>query len=216
MLFSLILLSVTLSFDALFLGLAFGINQKRIPLSSKLAICLCSVFYAGISIVAGRYLLLLFPVYIAKIIGAVLLALIGVSYLLKAIFPKEQAPQPVKPPQKEKKPVKIVIKSIEITIQILKNPDTADIDNSGTVDIKEALFIGTALSIDSVGVGIGSAMSGLHGWYIPLFIGLFQLCFLNIGQYLMKNIRFFAKNKRLAEILPGVLLVLLSIVRLMF
>lgn len=213
MIFSLILLSVTLSIDALFLGLAFGANKKKIPISSKVAICLCSVFYSGVALFAGSYILQIMPPFIAKLIGAVLLFIIGMSFIIKS-FLKEKENKIIKVVQKERKPIKIVIKSIAITIQILKNPDSADIDNSGIVDIKEALFIGTALSVDSIGVGIGSAMSGLHGWYIALFIGLFQMVFLNVGQHLSCYLSFISNNRKLSGIIPGLLLIALSILRI--
>ena len=47
-----------------------------------------------------------------------------------------------------------------IIIQILKEPRRADLDRSGMISSKEALWLGLALSLDSCGAGIGMALMG--------------------------------------------------------
>ena len=91
--------------------------------------------------------------------------------------------------------LKIAIKSLGITIQVLRDPSNCDIDKSGIIDLKESLLLGLALSVDAIGVGIGSALSGYHSVFLPFTVGLFQLILLYVGTYLGKRITAMGKFK---------------------
>lgn len=222
MIISIVLLSITLSVDALFAGFTYGLNGTRIPISSKLVICAFSVIYAAIALALGSALASVLPSFVGKIIGAAILAALGVSMILKSKTHKKN--DEVKKQSQDcgepKTLCKIIIKSLGITIEILKNnPAAGDVDSSGVIDRKEALLLGFALSVDSLGAGIGSALSGLRGWYIPPTIGLFQLAFLSAGLFTgevlcKKRMALSSKYNTFTEILPGLLLVGLSVLRL--
>lgn len=223
MIFSIILLSVTLSIDAAFAGFSYGLSGTRIPWISKLIICAFSVFYAALALLAGSALAGVLPPIAGKIIGAGVLAILGLTMIIKSLLrPKEKAVENIDDSEPHTL-FKIIIKSLGITIQILKNnPAAGDIDRSGIIDNKEALLLGFALSVDSLGAGIGSAMSGLCTWYIPAIVGLCQLAFLSVGltsgRVLCQkgsNSGFFAKYDMVTKVLPGVLLIGLSILRLL-
>lgn len=223
MLLSIIVLAVTLSLDALFAGFSYGLAGTKIPWMSKLIICAFSVFYAAIAILAGHALAGVLPPLAGKIIGAAVLAALGIWMIVKALLQRDD------PPKEEAAPIdtsrtlfSLMIRSLGITIQILKNnPAAGDVDSSGVIDTREALLLGFALSVDSLGAGIGSALSGLSAWYIPFAVGICQLAFLSVGlagggllggrfdaaRFSSAQINFITK------ILPGLLLVALSALR---
>ena len=107
------------------------------------------------------------------------------------------------------------IKFLGVTIQIIKDPISSDFDNSKKIDSKEAIYLGTALSLDSFSVGIGAGMLGSISIIFPLIVSLFQIIFLslgrNIGEKLNKKIHIPSK---IWSILSAVLLILIGIVRL--
>ncbi len=219
MILSIVLLSVTLSVDALFAGFSYGLSGTKIPWLSKLIICAFSVIYAALALLLGSALAGLLPALAGKIIGAAILAVLGISMIIKSrARPKEK---PAESSNDAPRTVfKLIIKSLGITIEILKNnPAAGDIDRSGIIDKKEALLLGFALSVDSLGAGIGSALSGLCAWYIPLIVGLCQLAFLSTGLFgggvlCQKRKNLPSKYDTLTQMMPGFLLIGLSILRL--
>ena len=101
-----------------------------------------------------------------------------------------------------------------IGIIVLADPIPFDFDNSCNIDIKETLFLGIALSLDSVCVGIGSSIGGFLEIYFPIFVAIFQLAFLSTGFYIGKKI---VKNTSIPDktwkTISGIILILFGIVK---
>ena len=109
------------------------------------------------------------------------------------------------------------IKFLGITIQIIKNPISSDMDNSKLIDSKEALFLGLALSLDSFCIGIGGSIIGISSTFFPFFIAVFQLLFLSFGNFLGRRLyRLSRLPDNIWSIVSGVLLVVIGIVKLVF
>ena len=216
MIISMLILAVSLSLDALGVGIAYGMKGVRVPLSSKMVICAFSILYSLVAILAGKSLADIFPPYASKIIGTSILLVMGLWIILQSLLKKDED-SPDRPGCElvEKTLLKIAIKSLGITIQVIKNPAKGDIDKSGIIDFKESLLLGLALSVDAIGVGIGCAFTGFDSMSIPFAIGLFQLIFLFIGTFLggrFRNIELI--NKRLLSFAPGFLLICLALLRI--
>lgn len=219
MLFGIIMLSVTLSIDALFAGFSYGLNGTRIPLTSKLIICAFSVVYCAVALLLGRTLAGVLPPMVGKIIGAAILAALGLFMIIKTRIKRRNKIKDNKGDEAPRTLCRIIIKSLGITIEILKNnPEAGDIDASGDIDKKEAILLGFALSADSLGAGFGSALSGLCSWYIPFAVGLCQLAFLSTGLGAGKALS--EKCRKLPDrydsitsAIPGIMLIILSIFR---
>lgn len=78
-----------------------------------------------------------------------------------------------------------------ITIKIIKNPTSSDLDASNSIDGKEALFLGFALSLDCFCIGSCASVLGINSFVFPLLISVFQLVFLSTGNLLRKKITWF-------------------------
>lgn len=216
MAFSIIILALSLSLDALGVGIAYGLRKVRIPFLSTACICMFSILYSGIAVYFGKYLSLFIPQKAGNIIGTLILLFMGCWIIVQGLL-KTINSNISKVDEKDKKDtiIKVVIKSLGITIQVLRNPTECDFDKSGTIDLRESLLLGLALSIDAIGVGIGGALSGFHSMYIPLAVGLFQLVFLSMGKYLGRKMSTFEKvNERVMAIIPGVLLIILALIKI--
>lgn len=63
-----------------------------------------------------------------------------------------------------------------------------DFDHSNSIDPKEALLLGLALSLDSFCIGIGGSFIGINSILFPIFIASFQFIFLNLGIFLGRKL----------------------------
>lgn len=215
MFFSVVILAVSLSLDALVVGMVYGIRRVKIPLISKLIICFFSILYSGIALIIGKSLSAILPSYLSKIVGVVILVTMGVWIIIHTLLNGEDEKIPAgRTDNKNKTLIKIAIKSLGITIQVIKNPVEGDIDKSGSIDTPESILLGLALSVDAIGAGIGSALAGFSSVIIPFSVGLFQLSFLYAGTGFGKKLTVLQKlDKKVLSLLPGILFIFLAILR---
>jgi len=215
MVVTVILLAVSLSVDALAVGTAYGLRNVRIPLISKIIICFFSILYSGGALMAGRSLASILPYGIAKASGIIILVVMGIWTIVRALFGKPEKASRSRPETGNVTLANIVIKSLGITINVVKNPSQGDIDSSGVIDIPESLLLGFALSVDAIGAGIGSSLAGLFSLFVPFSIGAFQLLFLYAGTYIGNRVTLAERvNRKALALLPGIILLLLAFVRL--
>ena len=215
MMFSIFLIAISLSLDAFGVGITYGIRKVRIPLASRLVICMMSVLYSGLALIAGKSICEILPQAASRIIGAVILICMGVFIILQSIFKKDEPSSGNNIEEESKTLLKIAVKSFGITIQVIRNPDEGDIDRSGVIDIREALLLGLALSVDAIGVGIGSALAGISSLLIPFAAGIFQMLLLHIGTRLGAKLGNSSRiNKKVLSMMPGILLITMALVRI--
>ncbi len=215
MVLSVILIAVSLSVDAFVAGIAYGIRKVRIPLVSKLVICFMSVFYSGFALIAGRAVYRILPEAVAGLAGTVILAAMGLVIILQAILKKENGASDKSTCVKKETLVQIAVKSLGITIQVIRNPHEGDIDRSGSIDLREALLLGLALSMDAIGVGVGSALAGIGSFWIPVASGIFQMLLLYMGTRIGSKLGDSTRlNKKVVSVIPGILLITLALVRI--
>lgn len=233
--FSICTLALSLSLDALGVGITYGLRKTRIPLLSKILICFFSIFYAALAQYLGVYLLSVIPHVMSKTIGVLILMSMGLWIIIQGMVKgnnthscdrkkgKLNAKDNKKPDIRKngsgkfsnEELLKIGIKSLGITIQVLRDPAKCDIDKSGTIEIKESFLLGFALSIDAIGVVVGSVLSGYHSVLLPFYVGVFQIILLYTGIYLGKKIRAFGKlNEKIITLVSGIFLILLGIIRI--
>ncbi|MGK9250567.1 MntP/YtaF family protein [Paenibacillus humicus] len=226
----LLLLSFAVSVDGFGVGVTYGLRRIRIPMLSVLIITGCSGIVILLAMKVGAWLSGFVSPEGAKLIGAAILMLIGSYTLVQQLRRGKEDdakpdpgsardhPNPAAMPEggsNEAAPLPpaavltFEIKKLGLVIQILKTPQAADIDSSGSISPGEALLLGSALSLDAFGAGLGAAMVGLVPWVtaccIMLASGLFLVGGLRFG------FRFSGVNRMKAlSFLPGVLLLLIG------
>lgn len=225
---SIFILAVSLSIDAFSVGVSYGLRKIKIPKTSLCIISILSVSYSTIAMLLGKNLHTLLPNMLSKQFGIAVLIFMGIFLIIKALkHNKCRCANPIGTTTTNcncRKPVccetgctllKIAIRSLGITIQVIKNPFESDIDLSGSIDFYESLILGLALSIDAIGTGVGSALTGLSSAYLPVIIGFTQLVMLNIGVCLGTKINnIYILNEKVLSILTGVLLIILGLMRI--
>ncbi len=204
------LLSINL--DSLVAGFSYGMRKVHIPLLSAAIISGFSVFYSAMAIIIGSSFAKLMPPLASRISGSVILVFIGICVIINSFRgEKEQVTDNI---THTLKPFNLSIKSLGITISVIRDPSICDFDASKTIDPREAVYLSFALSADAIGVGLGCALSGITNAFLPFCIGLSQLILLyggvTVGRFLS---RFLHINKTFCEVVAGVLLILLAAVR---
>ena len=167
MLLNCLFLAISSSIDSLGIGITYGIKNTKITLFAKFILFLVAFTISTISIYFGNILKYFLPDFIIDYLGSFILIFMGFFMCFQAL-------------RNNKKDCKIssdtnlndtekiysfFIKCLGITIKIIKNPTSSDLDKSNTIDSKEALFLGLALSLDSFCIGIGFSMINTFSIY---------------------------------------------------
>lgn len=215
------ILALSLSVDSIGIGIAYGIKKISISKSGYIIISLMSFMFMLFSLSIGKIFAELIPEEISKSIGTIILTSLGIWIIYQGIKENPDKSKTLPSSKKNidfsenKKILSVLIKSLGITVEIIRTPEYCDIDKSSVIDAKESFYLGLALSIDSVGVGISSAIIGLHSFFLPLYVCLFQIILLTIGIHIGKKINFKKQNNKICPIISGGILILVSLCRYM-
>ena len=206
-------LAISSSIDSFGIGITYGIRNTKISNSAKLILFVISFIVSFFAVYFGDFLKDLLPDNIANYIGCCLLIFLG-GFVCFQSFKKDTKNQVYDEVFSEPKIYRFFIKFLGITIQIIKDPISSDLDKSNLIDGKEALFLGVALSLDSFAIGISSGILGIHSILFPLVVSAFQLLFISLGNLLGSTLNRFSKfPQSIWSIISGILLILIGIVK---
>jgi putative sporulation protein YtaF len=151
----------------------------------------------------GLALSKIIPPGFASDIGDVILIAIGL-WFIKDFIIKEQI--------HKKKPVQGG--PINRCAEILDQPEKADADSSGRIDLRETFLLAAALTINNLGLGIGASIAGFNIPQTVAFTFVFSLAFLRIGCIMGKSLlsNFFGKY---ASLIAGIIIAALGIYELL-
>lgn len=179
-----LLITLSLSIDALGIGISYGLRKIKTPLPAMVVIGAVSLVITLAAFLCGDLVVMFIPSSLVKWVGAGALFLLGTFIVFS---------------------------------NLLKKPESFDKDESKHIDVKESLFLGIALSIDSFGTGICSAFIGVNSLTIPFFVAVFQILFLSLGIFMGKRLQ---KLRGIPQstfvVISGIILMLIAAVRLMY
>lgn len=202
----LLFLVVAVSIDGFGVGVTYGMQNIRVPLIGLLIIMCCSGMVVLVSMTIGNHLSHIISPDITKMIGGLILVCLGLFSFMNAIRPHLSRNRHTRKAEKTKR-------GLDDVKQVLATPDQADLDQSGIISAGEALLLGTALSMDAFGAGIGAAIVGYSPIFTPALIAFMSGTFLFSG---IKLGSLLAKNKTLQHMsfIPPILLISLGIFNL--
>ncbi len=180
--FSALLFALSANIDSFIIGLSCGIGKTKITYMQAILISLITFCCTLISLSAGRYLLTLFSFSFAEYAGKAILAVLGLYYILKFLHHR----------------------SDKLNITPLR-PSPAH----QTMSWKAALLIGTSLSVNNLGIGLGASISGLSPIPSAIVSFIVSVLFLLSGNRAGHS-PFFQKSNRYSDLSCGLLLILLS------
>ncbi|RED56537.1 sporulation membrane protein YtaF [Cohnella lupini] len=224
---SLVLLSFAVSLDGFGVGITYGVRKIKIPVSSILIISACSGLIILLSMMVGVTLTNWMSPRGASTVGAIILIGIGLMALLQFVRSGEREAEAGRRVNEDGSgtlegngqafldaPVlKMELKVFGFIIQILRTPSAADMDRSGSISPGEAFLLGTALSLDAFGAGIGAALVGFPPLLTAVLIAAASGLFLWSGT----RVGFWASGWRWVRqlsMLPGIILIAMGIFKL--
>lgn len=221
---STLLIAGSLSVDAFGVGCAYGLKQIKIPVLSRLLISLLSFGFALLSLMIAKLLNMLLPDTIGTYISVFILLFLGLYMIISGVAAwhcgtkNENDPHAIGKPILEAEPKiwNIGIRSLGLSIMIIRDPQCADLNHSKSIDLVEAFYVGLALSLDAIGACVGFGISATGIVLLPIAAGVFQyLCLsagLFCGSYLKKRALI---NEKILSVIPGVIMIGIAVVRLM-
>ncbi len=184
------LCALSSSLDSLTVSISYGAKKVRLPLSAMLVVSFVSTLGTFLSMRFGQILISFAGEDIIKYIGSFILIFIGAFFVYDS-------------------------KTIdELSIgELIDNPSKLDYDNSGHIDVNEALFLASALTINNLGVGIASSIAGLNIYATTLFTFVITFALIKLGYYLgrkyLKNL--FGKH---AQVISGLIIIIIGLVEI--
>lgn len=201
-----LILVLSLCIDTFVASIAYGTDRIKIPVPSALIINgVCSSFLA-ISLFLGSLFKDVLSPSFASNLSFSLLMILGVYRLFESFFKTY-----IHKVSNIGSPLTFKVFDFKFVLEIYANETKADYDKSKILTSKEALYLATALSLDSLAVGFGCSLGNvryLEVIILSLVIGLVSLL---LGVIIGK--KFVEKVDINLSWLSGAMLILLAILR---
>jgi putative sporulation protein YtaF len=217
-------LALAVSLDGLSAGMMYGIRKIRIPALSIGIVSGLSAFVLFGSMAVGGLFVEWLPERAAQWIGAGILIAIGIWALVQMAMTsrRESEAEPfangddssVEAVAEERTLLQWEIRQLGLIIRIWRTPSMADMDRSGVITASEAVLLGIALSLDSLGAGIGAALIGFPPVATSLLIGAACGTCIAVGVklgFFLSGWRWIGK----LTLLPGCILIVMGLMKLL-
>lgn len=221
MLINSLVLALSSSIDSLGIGITYGIKNTKISYLGKVVLFVISFCISIFSVWFGNLFKNIFSDFVTKLIGNIIFIAMGIFICFQAIHKNKNTSVSKTLDaefliHKKEKTDSFFIDFLGITIQIIKNPSSSDLDFSNSIDDKEAFFLAFALSLDCIGIGIGGSMVEINEFLFPLFISSFQFAFLSLGNILGKKLhQFSCLPDNIWSLISGLLLISIGVFRIL-
>lgn len=190
--------------DSFFMSVAYGAERIKISWKATVIIAFCGTALLGISIAMARTLSSFLAPDVGKWISFFILIGLGLTHLFQA-----QVKRYVK--KHKHQPLIIKMKGISFVIDIFLDETQADQDRSKELSISEAVYLGIALSLDSLASGLAYGIGVVHlGMLLSCSFGFGILCIV-LGSTLGK--RLMVRFRGDVSWLSGCLLMILALLR---
>lgn len=197
-----LLFVISSSLDNFVVGLSYGIKKIKINFLNNLVVSSISGVGTFTSMLFGNLFCLYIPPKLSSIIGSSILILFGLYFIFNSLNYKLKSHHDISNSDN-------AMLKIDYYDDILKHPELADKDNSSSIDIKESIILGIALSLNNIGLGIGASIIGLN-IYISSFLSIiFSLIFVQIGFHI-GSAYFSNIFEKYAEPISGIIIIVLG------
>lgn len=174
---SIVFLSIAANLDNLIIGLVYGLRGIRLPFCSNLILAVLSGLAMLISGFCGRLIGEVIPSSICQIIGGAIVALLGMWIVF--VYVRNQEKYKIFPVQCEELGNE--------SINLFKEPERADIDNSGDISWHEAIALGIALALNCLALGIGVGLTRLNIYAVTAVTVVTSLLAISFGIFIGKR-----------------------------
>lgn len=184
--------------DNIGVRIAYSLRGINIPFLKNLWISIITFFISSLTAFSGNMLSEILDKNIASIISMILFIIIGLWIIFEPYI------------KKHSNKYKEINSNKNIIFNILKQPESADIDNSNDINFKEATLLGIALSINNICGGLSAGMIGLNSLFVGAFSALISFIVLWIGNYITKFFNKYNIGDK-AIIFSGIVLIIIGL-----
>jgi len=203
---SIFLFAISSSGDSLIVGLSYGAKKVRINFINNFMISFISGIGTFLAMSFGKTILRLIPLKYSNIIGSGILILLGMFLLINWIRKEIES-------KKRTEEVNDDTSGFKHYEDALRNPEIIDINDSKTIDFKEAIILGIVLCLNNIGLGIGASITGLNIFMTSISSLIFSLVFIPIGYCIGEKV-VSDKLSRYSEIISIFIILILGIYEL--
>lgn len=208
-LISAILFVVSASLDNVIVGIAYGIKNLKISFSKNIIIALISSIGTFLSMLLGHFICLIIPNNYSKFIGSSVFIVLGMWCIIQPFLKRNTN-------STETNSYKTLNEGNLMSYEdVMENPEKADIDNSGNIDLKECFILSFALAINNIGLGIGAGIAGINIELTVLLTLFFSLTAIPLGYYIGNKLLSKALGKY-SFIISGLIIIILGIYETLF
>ena len=198
--FSALIFAIVVSIDNFTVGIAYGVKKIRISPSSNILIGLISSLGTLLSMILGLAIINLISAKTANLLGCIILLTLGIYFIID-FFKKKFNIQSFK---LQLKP------DLSVCTVLLNYPEFADVDKSGTLELKESIMLAFALALNNFGLGIGVGITGINIVQVTIFTFITSILSILVGYIIGQKVL----SKLLgdyASLFSGCLIIFLSI-----
>ncbi|MGL4655428.1 MAG: sporulation membrane protein YtaF [Sarcina sp.] len=195
-----ILFVLSASLDTFVVSLAYGVKNIRIGFLSNLVIAFISALGTFISMLFGSMLINIIPIKSANLLGALVLLILGVYFILDYRKTKNAHT-----------PECLCSDGNSCPRAMLKFPEIADTDKSGSIELKESVALSLALTLNNFALGLAASITGLDISLTTIITFIFSIILIPLGIYISK--RFL--NKFIVEkgsLISGIIILFLALI----
>lgn len=174
-----LLLVLSLCVDALVASFAYGTNKIKIPVISSIILTSVSTICLMISISLGSLIHGLINETLAHIICFIILFLLGFLRIFEGLLKNYLNKKSLSTHN-----IEVTLFNFKLVLNVYADVTLADLDHSNSLNTKEALYLGTALSLDSLIVGFGAALAPISFLEVTLFSIVFNFLAIAVGAFI--------------------------------
>lgn len=195
---SALLFSLSSNLDNVVVGIAYGIKKIKIGIIPNFAIAVITCTGTFLSMSLGVYISKFLPHFIANALGSIIIVILGGYFIIQSIVKLIN----------NKKSNELALKDITDMIEYAQK---SDLDNSGDINIKEALLVAFGLTFNNLGTGIAASITGVSIEFTVIFTFILSILTIIIGEVLGNHVlgKLFGKY---APLISGILLIALGII----
>lgn len=198
LIFSALLFSLSSNLDNVVVGTAYGIKKITIGIVPNIIIAAVTSTGTFLSMSIGAYISKFLPHYVANGLGAVVIAILGLYFVTQSLIKFKN----------KIKSKELALKGIDDMIEYAEKSDG---DNSGDINIREALLVAFGLTFNNLGTGVAASITGVSIQLTVLFTFILSILTIIFGQCIGNHVlgKFLGKY---APLFSGILLIVLGII----
>jgi len=201
LLLSALLFSLSSNLDNIVVGIAYGIKKIKIGIIANLIIAIVTSTGTFLSMSLGVYISKFLPHSIANALGAGAIIILGGYFVIQSIIKLVN----------NKNSKELALKDID---DMIEYAEKSDLDNSGDINIKEALLVAFGLTFNNLGTGVAASITGVSIQFTVISTFILSILTIMFGETVGNHVfgNFLGKY---APLISGILLIILGIIELL-